>query len=179
VLRRVLARPVDSPRRGGEEPAGRRFDDAGQLLTQPTENRQADYNVSMRMPRRRLYLALAATLVGTAVVGWFIVTRESPNLQRFRQINVGMPLEDVNRLFANTKPVSVRIMVAGGPGLDLLVETVPGWHWTLDDEVVTVKVDADQRVSEATYRCDVDRDPWITVVAGWFGIRRTRILTVH
>jgi hypothetical protein len=105
-------------------------------------------------------LAFAATFVIAAVIGWFIVTRDSPNLQRFRQIELSMDLEDVKNLFPDTEPRDIGAP-APGPGC---------FQWVLDRETVFVGVDEHRRVTEATYTSCSAFDEFLFEVAGWVGM---------
>jgi hypothetical protein len=87
----------------------------------------------MKLPKRRLFLAIMATLVGTAGLGWFVATRASPELQQFRQIRVGMELKDAKRLFESREPECI-----GSESRNCIF-----WSWSLDEIDVLVTVDAE------------------------------------
>jgi hypothetical protein len=112
------------------------------------------------MLRRRLILAIAATLLIATIIGCFIVTRESRDLQRYRRIQVGMQLADVKRLFPNHEPT-----LWIDPN-----DNSAAWGWHLDEIDIMVCVDTEQRVTDA-HHYQLASDSWVDGALRRVGLR--------
>ncbi len=129
----------------------------------------------MEISRRRLVIAITVTLGVAAIIGWFMTTGEEPNLQRFRQIHVGMRLQDVQKLFPERRQ-SFTENVNGD---------IASWDWVPDQDgymacVVHVFVDEDRHVTRATYQSWSAWDSWLNDVASRVGLSYpvgTRLIT--
>jgi hypothetical protein len=117
----------------------------------------------MKLPRRRLFLAILATLVGTAGLGWFVATREDADVRRFRQIQVGMEIEDVKRLYPEKVPKRT-------VNIEPEKEPEPVWAWRLENGVLFVFVDQGGRVTAASYDYVRPFDWWLYQLAECVGI---------
>lgn len=116
--------------------------------------------------KKRGRCLLVVTLIGTTLLGVFVVTRRSPNLERWHQIHVGMDLADVKRLFPNK---------AANFTFDMNERRV-GYRWWLDDMVITVFLDDEHRVVQKA-RDEYAEEPLHCTVSRWIGMNQTQRTT--
>src|SRR5436305_635934 len=111
--------------------------------------------------RGRIQFVLGIFVLGLLVLilpAWYGF-RQSENARRFDQIQVGMALADVQALFPTVEP---------NFGMDLVAKA-PKRNWWLDDMVVSVTLDAENRViAKATLR--YLPEPWSATVTRWVGL---------
>jgi len=116
-----------------------------------------------------IFAALVVSLLaGGAALAYAMsnTTRERSELREFRQIRVGMELQDVKRLFPDQEPVSPFALI------EIDEAARPTWNWLFDGVIIAVEVDQSKRVTSATYQYKVASNHWLNIGAGWVGISR-------
>ena len=124
----------------------------------------------MKLRRRRLFLAILATLVGTAGLGWFLATREDEDVRRFRRIKMGMELEAVKKLYPEQLPQLSANMLSPDR---VNTAITSDWIWMLEHGILTVSTDPQQNVTKATY-VYWPEEQWLDTVLEWFRIGSTK-----